>query len=181
MNRKLKLLVTWNIVLTTVLFLSVFANASFIQAASDPPIKVFTASADDVGGGGGTGGAVTLDSTSNKTLATVNANLSPNHNHICMVTGSAAVVRYGAGTGYSQYNLQMDNAAVPNAARMTLGYFAGDPDAASKSITTNYGFYNVVGPHTFKFVGAKSAAGATNVSVNNSSMIVVCLKKQFAQ
>lgn len=179
MNRKIKILVTWNIVLTTVLFLSVIANASFVQAAADPPVKVFTASAQDIRGGGNTGGVVNLDSTTQKTLVSVNATLNPNHGHVCAVIGSAIVIRYGTGAGFSNYNIQMDNDAPSTGSRMGLTFSGSDPDAAQKSVTSNFSFANVQGNHTFKMIGAKSAAGGTNVSVNNSTLSVICLKKPF--
>lgn len=176
MKRTTKIFVAWNIVMGALLLVSLAANANFAQAAADPPIKVFTLTEEKVGAGGGTGGAVTLDSTSYKTLASVSGDLG-DKSHICVATAAGDVIRYGTGTGYSTYNLQMDSNAASAGSAMNIGFFSGDPDAAAKAVATTYAFSGVSGAHTFKFIGAKSAAGATNVSVNNSSMTVVCVKK----
>ncbi|HZQ06463.1 MAG TPA: hypothetical protein VFD70_07765 [Anaerolineae bacterium] len=48
-SRSNKHIVIWNIMLTIALVISFAANAAWVQAAADPPVKVFTASLNDAG------------------------------------------------------------------------------------------------------------------------------------
>lgn len=179
--RLIKLVVLWNVALTAVLLVSLLANAAFVQASNDPPVQVFTSSPEDLGGGRGTGGGVTLDSTSYKVLASITTNnLSDAHKHVCLATGTANVLRYGTGSGFSNYGMSMDDtSSVQSPSRMSLLFETEDLDAAAASVASTYGFTNVQGAHTFYFLGAKSADSATNVTVNNSSMTLVCMKKNL--
>ncbi len=49
LERSIRLLNTWQLVLSVVLLVSLGANAAWVQAAADPPVRVYTASLNDPG------------------------------------------------------------------------------------------------------------------------------------
>ncbi|MCC7163114.1 MAG: hypothetical protein IT331_11510 [Anaerolineae bacterium] len=78
--------------------LALYATAA--QAANDPPVRVFTADAYDVRGGGSASAVDgVINGTTPDTLRTVTTTrLSAGHPHVCVVVASATA-QYSAGTG----------------------------------------------------------------------------------
>src|SRR5919202_4377410 len=96
-SRSFKLLVAWNIVLTVLFLVSLVLNATWAQAASDPPVRVFTASPEH---GVGSGSETTADFkiTRNDTwteLLSVRVDLGTTHKHNCAVFASSDVSTNG--------------------------------------------------------------------------------------
>src|SRR5581483_6836573 len=96
LERNLRLLKTWYLVLSLLLFVSLGANAAWVQAASDPPIRVYTATADDAGAGGSSLNDAIIISPADfdpplTLLSVTTSHLSNDHGHTCLVTASARV------------------------------------------------------------------------------------------
>ena len=90
-----RLLTIWVGGLTVLLLASLAASATWVQAASDPPVKIFTSSLKDIGGGHAEGSFIgpplAIDSTTATVLAKVTVNLNQGGKQTCLVTGSAEV------------------------------------------------------------------------------------------
>lgn len=173
-----KWIVRWNIVLTVLMLASLGMNAAWVQAANDPPVRVYTATLQD---NGGDGSATTVDDsitgTTPDTLVSVaTANLSAAHNHICLVTASAEA-NWG-GNGSYIFGLSMDGGAVVAESERRIEFVdTADNDSTWTEVSTTYAFTNVSGSHTFYFSARKNAAGNANMTVTASSMTLVCVKK----
>lgn len=177
-----KLLVLWNVALSVLVLVGMALYASAAQAANDPPVRVYSANSDDVGGGG-TGGTAdnTIDGTAPDQLRIVTtSNLSANHPHVCIVTASASA-KY-AGNGTYIFGLSMDNAGATVSSsdrRIEMFDNGGINDDSYEEVSTVYVFNDVMGSHDFRFSARKSAAGNGSLVVDASSMSVVCLKKNL--
>lgn len=111
-SRTIRLLVLWNVVLTTVVILLAALYASAAQAASDPPVRMFqeTVDQDHVAGGKG------LTSTKPVEVAlrdrwtliqTMTLNLAGNHNHECALIASSNVSNAPGNSEDNKYELIM--------------------------------------------------------------------------
>jgi hypothetical protein len=183
---RFKLLVVWNIVLSTAFLLLVLGVAvSTVQAANDPPIKVYTASLEHGSGivGAGRISDVTINSTLYQTILSIPVNFTgQSHVHYCVAMGSANVMNPASGgsTG-NRYDFSVKgDAAVSNFAMMTLemsdNYGVDDPNYVPVSTQRVFDSLSAA-PHTFYFVARKQAAGSPNMIVENASFTVICFKK----
>jgi hypothetical protein len=181
-GRILKAVVTWNIVLTVMFVIAMGLYAASAQAANDPPVKVFTAHLDDVGGGGA---VATSDNTINGTapdqLAIVTTNtLGAGHPHTCLVVASAAA-KY-AGKGTYVFGLSMDNAAATNVGserRIEMFDNGGIEDDSWEEVSSTYVYDGVMGSHDFRWSARKSAGADSNLIVDAATLSVVCVKKNI--
>lgn len=178
-----KWIVRWNIVLTTLMLISLAMNAVWVQAANDPPVTVFTASADDVGGGGFYRTSdVAITGTSATTLLSVStANLSAAHSHICLVTASAQAARTNNAAGLYTFGLNMDtaNSLASGSGRYVQFLATTDEDKTQEAVSTVRYFRDVSGGHTFYLLAQKAAVGAADMTVTSASMVVACFKKEL--
>lgn len=183
LERSLRLLKTWNVVLTVLLLASLGANAAWLQAAADPPIRVFGASADDAGGGGSFAegdmpvlSEYTLESP--LTLVSVNtSHLSRNHGHTCLVTASAKVYHpTNPSSGIVIVGLSMGRSREihPPTERWVHLVATPDDDQEMEEVTTTFAFTGVRRNQTIRFSAAYYSMGIQTVA--NPSMTVVCLR-----
>lgn len=182
---RFKLLVAWNIVLTTALVLVVLGVVvSSVQAANDPPVKVYTASLEHASGIVGTGRTtnVTIDSTVYQTILSLPVNFTgQTHLHYCVAMGSANVINPASSSTGHRYDFSVrGDATVSNYAMMTLEMSdnGGVDDPNFVPVSTQRVFDALsAAPHTFYFVARKQAAGSPNMVVENASFTVICFKK----
>jgi len=170
-ERRFRLVLIWNAILTALLLLSLAGNAMWVQAANDPPIQVAYAQSDDVGGGFGTNTTtVVINSNTYTRVATAKLTMSDAHSHICFVTASAFTG--GAAASYHDFAIAMDTPEQPVVASRRQVYTEG---AMLNEVSTIQAFTGLTGAHNFYLV----ARGTPATSVFNRGLIVVCLKKQM--
>lgn len=183
---RFKLLVAWNIVLSTALVLVVLGVVvSAAQAANDPPVKVYTATLDHQSGIAGTGTEMdkVINSTDYQTILSVPVSFAgQTHEHYCVVLASANVVNpaTGGNTGY-RYDFTVGvNGTYSGWARMVLEMSDNpshdDPNYVPVTTQRMFGPHSAAG-HTFTFVARKQAASNPNMTIDNASMTVICFKK----
>lgn len=168
-ERRFRIVLLWNVVLTALLLVSLAGNALWAQAAADPPIQVAYAQLQDVGGDYGTGTSpVSINSNNYAAIATASLTMGAGHSHVCFATGSA----YFAGaSSFHTVGIALDDVASPPAASLR----SVDTSASSQEVTTVQGFNGLSGTHTFYLV----AKGTPAVSAYGRGLIVICMKKQM--
>lgn len=177
-----KWLVLWNVVLTVLLAAALATNVVLVQAGSDPPLRVYSSTLDDVGGDFTSRTAdLDINSTTPRTLNSVTtADLSVLHPHVCIVTASATINKSSSqDSGYTIFGLSMDSTdtTVPSSDRVSL-LIDGEPQTY-ETVSTVQGFDDISGGHTFRFSARKfSDAWHTN-TVTASTITVVCVKKRI--
>ncbi|MBI4673181.1 MAG: hypothetical protein HY741_16120 [Chloroflexi bacterium] len=179
-----RLLTLWLAVVTVLLLLSLGMNAAWVQAANDPPVRVFTATLEDVGGGHAQGNynpPLVISSESTATiLAEKTVTLSTNHVHTCLVTASAEIDRSQDANALLQFTLTMDStngvANKPAHRRVEFDTYASDREDYEE-VTTMLGFDNVSGTHTFRFLGRRNVGVSASANVSAASMVIACFKK----
>ncbi|MCC7164611.1 MAG: hypothetical protein IT331_19105 [Anaerolineae bacterium] len=183
-TRTVRLLVTWNVVLTVLLLIALAFVAAGVQAASDPPVKIYSTSLDHgvAADGAGTTADKSITSTSYQVILSKTVDFTgQSHLHQCMVLGSANVINPASGgTGYRyDFTMQIDS-GITNWSKMTLELSdnGGIDDPNYWPVTTNRVWTNVSSaPHTFSFVARKQAVGYPDLTVDNAHMTVICIKK----
>lgn len=182
---RFKLLVVWNIVLSTAFLLLVLGVAvSTVQAANDPPVKVYTAALEHGTGIAGAGKSLdtTINSASYQTILSIPVNFTgQSHVHYCVALGSANVINPASGSTGHRYDFTVQgDATVSSYAMMTLEMSdnanADDPNYVPVSTQRVFDSLSAA-PHTFYFVARKQAAGSPNMVVDNASFTVICFKK----
>lgn len=178
-----KWIVRWNIALTVLLLATLAISANWVQAANDPPVRVFTANTDDVGGGGFyvTSNKV-IDSANFEELVSVHAsNLSAVHSHVCIVTGSAQAARTSDASGLYLFALNMDRNDAPaqGSGRFVQFLATPDDDKTQEAVSTVRYFSNVSGGHTFYLIARKNNGASGNMTVTSASIVVACFKKEL--
>lgn len=184
LERMNRLLIIWLAVVTTLLLLSFGLNAAWVQAANDPPVHVFTATLDDLGGGHAQNNylpGLTIASESTATvLAQKTTTLSTAHTHTCLVTASAEVDRAQDANALLQFTLTMDSlngvANKPAHRRVEFDTYASDKEDYEE-VSTAFGFDNVTGTHTFYFLGRRNMGASASANVSAASMMIACFKK----
>lgn len=182
LRRAVKLLVVWNIILTTLLLASLGANAMFVQASNDPPVQVFTADLQNFGGdNSSTTSTIAIDQASPIQLTTVKVKLSSDHNHVCLVSATAGLEGRIAPTQASNviFGLSMDTNTPtdPASDRRTVLETSG---VRAGTGSTTLGFNNLRGVHNFYFSGRLVNTQFNDpADVKSASMIVVCLVKRI--
>src|ERR1700682_1845024 len=101
-NRMVKNLLIWNAALTVLLLASFALNVNWVQAANDPPVKVFSAHADTNGGdyNSSTSG-VRLNSNTPVNLLSTTVTLSESKPSTCLVTASLIANAAGHGSTHN--------------------------------------------------------------------------------
>jgi hypothetical protein len=180
LDRSLRRLKVWNIVLTAVLLLSLAANAAWVQAAADPPVRVYTATLDDSGGGGSSiNTAQPIDPTATRespqTLASViTSHLSRDHKHICLVTASALATKpVSPSNAFVNVALRWSrrNTVIVANERVVELKETPDDDPRSIEVSTTYAF-----KHVRRNQGIHFVAWGDDIVVTKASMTVVCLR-----
>lgn len=175
-----KWMFAWNIALTIMLLIALAATATMAQASNDPPVKVFTATMDDIGSDGiQTSTDTVIDSTAQKSLLFVETpKLSTSHPHICTVIASAEATRTNNANGVYVFSLAMDNAGAATSSERRAEFTANQGfDQRYEEVSTIFTYTGVTGNHTFRFFARKEAAGAADMTVSAASITVICLRK----
>jgi hypothetical protein len=185
LEHSIRLLKTWHLLLSVLLLVSLGANASWVQAAADPPIRVYTASPDDAGVGGSSSSTgvfvVTTDHTVSSPLVLLSittSHLSRDHDHICAVTASAKVGHTGnpepgiIAIGLSRGEDIRQISVTERSAGLVL---TDDDDVFYEELTTTFAFTGVRRDETIRF-SARWDFGAGDLAVTVPSMTVVCLR-----
>lgn len=181
-SRLVKLLVLWNISLSLLFVLSLAFNAVWVNAANDPPVRVFTANADDQGGDHNWNTEPTglpIDNTVPVSLTRVRVDLG-DHRHTCLVTGSASAVRTSGG-GLWNYGLNMDTTATFKDGSARIIEFAdfGTDTGGRWEVSTIGGWDGVSGKHTFHLLANKNSAADPESRAFNASIIVSCFRTKI--
>lgn len=184
-TRKYRLLVTWNMVLTTLLVLTLAFVAVTVQASNDPPVEIFSANLDHGIGAAGTGTSndVHISGTGYQTILSIPVDFTgQSHTHQCILIGSANVENPATGgkTGFRyDFSTKMD-AVVSSFSVMTLEMSdnLSHDDANFVPVTTSRIYTNVsAAAHTFTFVAREQAAANPDLTITNSTFSVICVKK----
>jgi hypothetical protein len=183
-DSKYKLLVIWNVILSTLLLLAIGVAAAGVQAANDPPVQVFSATLDHGVGvtGNATANNVTLDTTSWKPILSVPVNFAGQaHNHQCIVVASANLENPTSNTTGHRYDFSLaidGSTSLWSLMQVEMSDNASVDDANFVPVSTNRIFTDMSpAAHTLNFVGRKEAAGSPSLVVTNSSVSVICVKK----
>jgi hypothetical protein len=180
--RSIKWIIFWNIMLTVALFVSLAANAVWVQAADDPPVKVATVNLGHVGGDHSESTAdVVINGTAPQSLVSATVDLGTKHSHVCLVTATAATDANIVGSKGSVvvFGLNMDDSgSTVEASDRRIKVETGGVLVGNGA--TTLGFDNLQGTHTF-YLSARlpNTQFNDNPTVSAASMTVVCLKKHF--
>ncbi len=150
--------------LTLLLFATLAASATWVQAASDPPLRKFSSSLRDIGGGYSEGSYIgpplTIDSTSATILSKVTVDLNHGGKQTCLATASAEVDQSVDAHSILQFTLTIDTTDViankPAHRRVEFQpYEFKAPTLAEVSSVA--GFDNAAGTPTFYFLSRKNS------------------------
>jgi hypothetical protein len=185
-ERSIRLLKTWFVVLSVLLLVSLGANAVWVQASSDPPIRVYTANADDAGAGGSSTTFSFPIPHSNAppaprvTLRSVTTNfLSRHHDHTCIVIASTDVSiddpnPYTSTRGLFGLSRGTDPMILVETERIVHLLATEDEDARIEEVSTTFVFTGVRRDETISF-SAHWISG-DDLIAHRPSMTVVCLR-----
>lgn len=184
LERCIRLLKIWNLILGVLLLVSLGANAAWVRAASDPPIRVYTATLNDNGGGGGysfdQAVVVTPEYTTESPLTLIHLRTShlSNHDHTCLVTGSANVRRTMNGQGGTLILGLTSTRREIRPARASMAHLVTTPDQdlESEEVTVTFAFTRLRGDQSIRL---KAAVLGTPLIVANASMTVICLRDRI--
>ena len=179
-----RLLTLWLAVVTVLLLLSLGMNVAWVQAAADPPVRVFTTTSEDLGGGHAQSNYNPPLVIASESVATVLAEktvtLSANHSHTCLVAASAEIDRSQDANALLQFTLTMDSlngvANKPAHRRVEFDTYATDHEDYEE-VSTMLGFDNLTGRHTFRFLGRRNVGVSASANVSAASMLIACFKK----
>jgi hypothetical protein len=122
-----------------------------------------------------------IDGTSPDSLVSVGtADLSADHNHVCVVTASAEAA-HTSGTGVFIFGLSMDAEGTTRSGsnrRIEMFDNGGINDDSFEEVSTTLAFTGVSGNHTFTF-SARRESGTGTITVTASSITVVCTQKRI--
>jgi hypothetical protein len=182
LKRTNRLLIVWLAVLTVLLLVSVGANAAWVQAASDPPVHVYSAALDDFKGVHTEGEFIPeleiTSSGSGHVILQKTVSLSKLHKHTCLVTASADVHHYTDAWSLIQFTLTMDSTVgVANHAahRRTEFMPYSQGGLQYEELSTVMAFDGVSGTHTFYFIGRRNVDTSADASISAAGMLIVCL------
>jgi hypothetical protein len=179
-----RMLTIWVGVLTVLLLASLAASATLVQASSDPPVRIFSSSLQDIGGGHSEGSFIgpplAIDSSNTATvLSQVTVDLNKSGKQSCLVTGSAEVDQSVDGHSILQFTLTMDSldgiANKPAHRRVEFQPYVYKAPAFEE-VSSVAGFDNLSGTHTFYFLGRKNSDSYAPANVGAAGMVVVCYK-----
>jgi hypothetical protein len=177
-SRIVRTIIGWNVVLTLMLLISAAANVSSAQASFDPPVRVFTATPNLVGGGAGERTTdLTINAVAPQTIAEVQVTLPAAKQHMCFAFGSAEV-EHQSGQGVYQFGLER-NGFVPTATarRVELIDNPGTQDPKYKEVSTLYSWEGQTGNVTIGFTARKMSGADPDMKVTGATLSVICVKK----
>jgi hypothetical protein len=182
----IKILFTWNLVLTTLLLVMIGITAVSVQAANDPPVKVYSANLDHNSGTNGTGTTVNkvINGTGWQTILSVPVDFTgQTHNHHCVVIGTANAVNPAGGgnTGFRyDFSTRLDGGGGSSWALMTLE-LSDNPshdDANFVPVTISRLWTELEpGAHTLDFIAREQNAGNPNLTITNATVSALCFKR----
>lgn len=175
-HRRFKFLVLWNVALTVILIASLSANAIWVQASADPPVRVFHAELDDSGIDFGNAAFKNISSTTFTQVAAVPATLSTNHVHYCVINASVGANwngqgQYTIGIGYD------DNTKILPYSKRQFEFI----DQVSvnhedfQEISSLAGVSAFPGNHTFYLLAKKNDSGSSYLVIERAVITVTCL------
>ncbi len=175
--RMIKMILGWNVVLTFLLLAAVAANANLAQAANDPPVKMFSASNDLVGGALGTGSDLIIDGTFPTELAYIEVALPEDKPHLCIAFATAEV-EHQSGNGVYEFGIGKGASThIPSFRRIEMINNEGIQDPKYKEVSTTTAWGNLTGDIRIFFNGRKDHASASDTKVTKASLSVICVKK----
>lgn len=179
-TRRFRMLVTWNVVLTVVLLASLGANAALVNAAADPPVKVFTAQIEHDGLDWGNGAFKNISSTDYSPVAAVPINLGTDHFHHCIAVGSMGTDwngqgRYTIGVGYDT------SANIEPYSKREFEFIdqVNINHEDFQEVSTVVGRQFSGGSHTAYLLAKKNNPGSSYLVVERAVLAVICMKVQF--
>lgn len=175
-HRKFKFLVLWNVVLTVLFTVSLGANALWVQAANDPPVRVFHAALDDTGLDWSNAAFKNISSTTFTQVAGLPATLSTNHFHYCIVNASVGANwngqgRYTIGIGYD------NNTTILPYSKRQFEFVdqVGINNEDFMEVSTLAGVSASPGNHTFYLLAKKNADNSSYLVIERAVITVTCL------
>ncbi len=189
-SRTGKLLVVWNVVLTTLVLILLGLYASAAQAANDPPVQVFQANQDHAGGKGtATDGRIEVKTHGEWTvIQKLTLDLSGNHNHECAVVANARIFNAPGNSEDNKYELvlTLDNPD-PQIELPTTRFIDFDNgrwvwDYDDQSITSANLYHMTNEAHTLYWLARKISENAnppSYMNVQNSTLWAMCVKKKL--
>lgn len=175
-TRRFRLLVTWNIALTVVLFISLGANAAFVQASADPPVKIFHSNSEDSGIDSTNIANKNVSSTTFTPIGSVAATLSSNHVHYCIITASVGADwngqgKYTIGIGYDNQN------DIFHYTKREFEFIdqVNINSADYQEVTTLMYTSAFPGNHTWYLLAKKNTSNSSYLVVDRAVMTVICL------
>ncbi len=184
LKRTNRLLITWLAVLTVLLLISLGLNASWAQAAADPPVHVFTTAPEDYGGAHSQKTFIpdlVIDSAgSGNVIVQKTVTLSTLHKHTCLVTASAEVDQLVDAHSLLQFTITKDSlVGVENkeAHRRVEFWPYSDHAPQYEELSTVMAFDGVSGKHTFYFIGRRNTDMYPNAGVSAAGMLIVCFNQ----
>ncbi len=187
-SRTNRLLVLWNVVLTTLVLLLLGLYASAAQAANDPPVRVFQANADHTGGRGvGSTATIQVKTHGDWTLLQkLSVDLNGATNHECAAVASSRVFNASGNAEDNKYEfvLTLDDPD-PQGTLATTRVIDFDDDRVisdhdDQEVTSSSLYHATNEAHTFYWFARKISEDGkppTYMSVQNSTLWVLCVKK----
>lgn len=169
--RTVRLILVWNAALTVLLLVSLAVNGSLVQAAADPPVKVFTANMDTIGADSNSKlDGVSLNSASYVNLLSTKVVLTSASTCIA-VASTYANAAGNASTHHIGFGLDTTSSITPGSDRQI--YFPNTVGA--QEVTTVYGYNNLNGTHTIYLLGT----GTPAMTIGIRSMAVMCFTSKL--
>lgn len=175
-DRRFRLLLIWNTVLTVILLISLGANAVFVRAAGDPPVKVFSVTTDDADIGGDTSSKLVIDSRRQKRLMPIELDLSTDQAHHCVAVASLEI-RQPQQAGRYEVALGWETGTFQYTSIRDLTFANRDPQNQSevRQVTTVFSRKLTPGSHTLSLLGSKRDEGMPDLKIDKAAMFAICM------
>jgi hypothetical protein len=174
-DRRFRLFLIWNTVLTVLFLASLGANAYLARAATDPPLRVFTATADDTDINGATKPQV-IDSVRSSKLITLPLNLSADHKHFCIGVASVTI-KQPQDAGRYLLAIQWETGTYPAGSRRELTFDRRDDSNRNQEYEITTMFARDMGPgnHTLSLFGSKRSEETPNLKLETATFFAICM------
>lgn len=188
-SRTVKLLVVWNVILSTLVLVLLGLYASAAQAANDPPVRVYQAASAEPAGGKGTNSTtpVSVQAHDKWTLVQkLSVDFTGLLNHECVVIASSNVSNAPGNSEDNKYEfiltLDDSNPKTDTATSRIIDFDNGRSviDHNDMEVTASILFHMTDEPHTFYWFAKKLSTNgnpASTMSVANNTLSALCVRQ----
>ena len=188
-SRAVKLLVIWNVVLSTLVLILLGLYTSAAQAANDPPVQMYQAPQAEPAGGKGTTSTTPVDVQARDKWTLVqklSVDFTGKLNHECVVIASTNASNAPGNSEDNKYEfiLTLDdpNPIADTATARTIDFDNGRTviDHNDMEVTASVLYHMTDEPHTFYWFAKKiseNAATPAKMTAVNNTLSALCVKQ----